>query len=63
MKIKEMKRMKKIKGTINNIFNRDAIYGIAIITNSQSDAINYLYDVVCAQNKEIEELKKQIEIW
>lgn len=60
-KIKKMNKMKKIRGTINNILNRDAIYGIALIVNSHSDAIDYLYSVVCQQNKEIEELQKQVE--
>lgn len=60
-KIKKMNKMKKIRGTINNILNRDAVYGIAVIVNSHSDAIDYLYEVVRQQNKEIEELQKQFE--
>lgn len=60
-KIKKTNKMKKIRGTINNILNRDAIYGIAVIVNSHSDAIDYLYEVVCQQNEEIEELQKQFE--
>lgn len=61
MKIKKINKMMKIRGTINNIFNRDAIYRIAIIVNSHSNAIDYLYEVICQQNKEIEELQEQVE--
>lgn len=61
MEIKKMKKMNKIVGTIGSLFNRNAICIIATITNSQSDAINYLYEVVCEQNEEIEEIKKQFE--
>lgn len=60
-KIKKMNKMNKIRGTINNIFNRDAIYRIAMIVNSHSDAIDYLYAIACQQNKEIEEMQKQFE--
>lgn len=56
--IKKMKKMDKIIGSINNLFNRRAIYITATILNSHSDAIDYLYEVVCEQNKEIEELKE-----
>lgn len=60
-KIKKMNEMLKIRGTISNVFNAKEMYGIALLVNSHSDAIDYLYSVVCQQNKEIEELQKQVE--
>lgn len=61
MQIKHMKKVPKIIGDISAILHRNTIYEIGIITNAQSDAINYLYEVVCEQNKEIESLKETIE--
>ena len=61
MKLKHMKKVPKIIGNISAILHRDTIYQIGIVTNAQSDAINYLYEVVCEQNKEIESLKETIE--
>lgn len=60
MEIKEMKKMSKFRGRIGSVFNQNVIYIIAAITNSQSSAIDYLYEVVCEQNKEIEDLKEQV---
>ena len=44
--MKNIKKLPKIVGSIGQVFNRDCIYYLCTVTNAQSDAINYLVDVI-----------------
>lgn len=59
--IKSLKKMPKIIGTIPHLYDREVIADMCRVSNAQSDAIDYLYKIICEQQKEIEELKQQIE--
>lgn len=60
MKIKQLKKMPILKGDIPLIAHHTVIALIGNISNNQSKAIDYLYEVICEQNKEIEKLKEVI---
>lgn len=57
MKIKRMAKLPKIIGRVPLFYDREVMADTCIITNAQSDSINYLYEVVCEQQKEIDSLK------
>lgn len=59
--IKSLKKMPKMIGTIPRLYNREVIADMCRVSNAHSDAIDYLYNVICEQQKTIEELQKQIE--
>ena len=59
--IKPLKKMSKMIGTVPRLYNREVVADICRVLNAHSDAIDYLYNVICEQQKTIEELQKQIE--
>ena len=59
--IKLLKKMPKMIGTIPRLYNREVIADMCRVSNAHSDAIDYLYNVICEQQKIIEKLQKQIE--
>lgn len=59
--IKSLKKMPKMIGTVPRLYNREVVADMCRVSNAHSDAIDYLYSVICEQQKTIEELQKQIE--
>ena len=59
--IKPLKKMPKMIGTVPCLYNREVVADMCRVSNAHSDAIDYLYSVICEQQKTIEELQKQIE--
>ena len=62
--IKPLKKMPKMIGTVPrlySLYNREVVADMCRVSNAHSDAIDYLYSVICEQQKTIEELQKQIE--
>lgn len=59
--IKPLKKMPKMIGTVPRLYSREVITDMCRVSNAHSDAIDYLYKVICEQQKTIEELQKQIE--
>ena len=59
--IKPLKKMPKMIGTIPHLYNREVVADMCRVSNAHSDAIDYLYKLICEQQKEIEKLKQQIE--
>ena len=59
--IKPLKKMPKMIGTVPRLYNREVVADMCRVSNAHSDAIDYLYSVICEEQKTIEELEKQIE--
>ena len=59
--IKPLKKMPKMIGTVPRLYNREVVTDMCRVSNAHSDAIDYLYSVICEQQKTIEKLQKQIE--
>jgi len=60
LKIKELKEMPKIVGTIPMMYHRETIYTMGISMNAYANAIDYLYQVICEQQKEIDTLMRMV---
>lgn len=58
--MKKIKKLPQIIGSIGAMFNRESIYYLCTITNAQSDAINYLVEVVEDLENRIIELEKKV---
>ena len=59
--IKPLKKMPKMIGTVPCLYNREVVADMCRVSNAHSDAIDYLYNVMCEQQQTIEQLQKQIE--
>lgn len=62
MKIKSMKKLPQMSGRVPLLYDREVIAMICEVSNAQSKAIDYLYQVICEQQKEIEALRSMLPV-
>lgn len=58
--MKKLKKLPKITGSVHSVFNKECIYYLGTITNAQSDAINYLVEVIEGLENRVIDLEKKV---
>jgi hypothetical protein len=56
--MKKIKKLPKIQGAIGYFNHRETIYNLGILINAQSDAINYLVEVIEKLENRVQNLEK-----